>query len=187
MYPYERSLVEKLSNKPFAMIGVNSEPTSEALQQTVIRERMNWRNFYDGGPIQPIARAWNVSAWPTTYILDGDGVIRYRNLRGEPCTTAIELLLGMRTPDEAVSQEGVAQYANGSLMWSGTPRSIIRIRRNRRFPGHTGWCLNTNDPEELTHTAERHQEVVDRSKEKMENLNSLKGNPVLASETSVAR
>src|SRR5438270_12730598 len=104
MYPYERSLVDRLRNEPFAMIGVNSDPGPEALEQTVSNERLNWRNFFDGGPVKPIATAWNVSAWPTMYILDGDGVIRYRNLRGDACTNAIEFLLGAQKGNASAPQ-----------------------------------------------------------------------------------
>lgn len=167
MYPYERSLVNRLKNEPFAMIGVNSDPSTEALEQTVSNERLNWRNFFDGGPVKPIATAWNVSAWPTMYILDGKGVIRYRNLRGDACTNAIESLLGVEKGTALAAEPLVAEYARGSLMWSGTPRSIIRIRRNRRFPGHTSWCFNTKDPEELAHTTQRHQEVADRFRDRL--------------------
>jgi AhpC/TSA family len=176
MYPYERSLVDKLRNEPFAMIGVNSDPSTEVLEQTTNNERLNWRNFFDGGPHQPIARAWNVSAWPTIYLIDPAGTIRYRNLRGEACTAAIELLLAEQSGTRAFGSEIVAQYSTDSLMWSGTPRSIIRMRRNRRFPAHTGWCLNTTKLDELAHTAQRHQEVANRFQDRMESLNRLKAN-----------
>lgn len=167
MYPYERSLVDRLRNENFAMIGVNSDPSQEALEQTVGNERLNWRNFFDGGPVKPIATAWNVSAWPTMYILDEDGVFRYRNLRGDACTNAIEFLLGMQKGGASATEPAVAQYSSDSRMWSGTPRSIIRMRRNRRLPGHTSWCFNTNDPEELSHTAQGHQEVANRFRERL--------------------
>src|SRR5262245_3804509 len=80
MYPHERSLVERLNGKPFVLIGVNSDPRDGA-KQAINREDITWRSFWDGGSTSgPIAAHWNIEAWPTTYVLDHEGVIRARNL-----------------------------------------------------------------------------------------------------------
>ena len=44
------------------------------------KENLPWRSFADTGTAGagPIARAWNVSATPTFYLLDNRGVIRRR-------------------------------------------------------------------------------------------------------------
>jgi hypothetical protein len=87
MYPHERSLVKKLEGKPFALIGVNSDSDREALKETLKKENITWRSFWDGGKVGgPIATQWNVHGWPTIYVLDQNGVIRAKQLRG----TALE-------------------------------------------------------------------------------------------------
>ncbi len=93
MYPHERSLVKKLEDKPFALLGVNSDPR-EAARKAIAREKISWRSWWDGGDTQgPIARQWNVSAWPTIYVLDHEGIIRHKNVRGDELEKAVESLL----------------------------------------------------------------------------------------------
>jgi peroxiredoxin len=93
MYPHERSLVKKMENKPFALLGINSDP-KERVREVLKKENITWRSFWDGGDTNgPIARAWNVSGWPTIYVLDHKGVIRFKNVRGEKMDEAVEQLL----------------------------------------------------------------------------------------------
>ena len=93
MYPHERSLVEKYSADPFAIVGVNSDSSIEKAQEVVKKNKINWLSFYDGGADGPISTRWNVSGWPTIYLLDAKGVIRYKDVRGEEMDAAIELLV----------------------------------------------------------------------------------------------
>ena len=93
MYPHERSLVKKYANQPFAIVGVNSDP-KERVQKVMKEGTVLWRSFWDGGATGgPIARAWNVSGWPTIYVIDHEGVIRYKNVRGAELDKAIEVLM----------------------------------------------------------------------------------------------
>lgn len=82
MYPHERSLVEKYKNEPFAIIGVNSDKDLVALKKVREKENISWRSFWSGpeGTGGPIPKAWNVRGWPTIYILDAKGVIRYKSM-----------------------------------------------------------------------------------------------------------
>jgi hypothetical protein len=84
MYPHERSLVNRLADKPFALIGVNSDQDREKLKETMKEEKITWRSFWNGGSTGgPISTTWNVQGWPTLYILDAQGVIRHKFL-GSP-------------------------------------------------------------------------------------------------------
>ena len=95
MYPHERSLVKRLANKPFALIGVNSDRDLEKLAAVREKENISWRSFWNGpeGTRGPISKRWNVSGWPTIYILDAKGVIRFKNARGEAMDKAVDQLL----------------------------------------------------------------------------------------------
>jgi len=95
MYPHERSLVKRLANQPFALIGVNSDKDLDGLQATLKEENITWRSFWNGekGTSGPISTAWNVRSWPTIYVLDHKGVIRYKNVRGERMDAAVDTLL----------------------------------------------------------------------------------------------
>ncbi|MEC8389851.1 MAG: hypothetical protein VXZ49_04150 [Planctomycetota bacterium] len=93
MYPHERSLVKRLADEPFALIGVNSDPKAKVVG-ALERENITWRSFWDGGNTSgPIASKWNVRSWPTIYVLDHNGVIRCKNVRGEAMDQAVDTLL----------------------------------------------------------------------------------------------
>jgi len=95
MYPHERSLVKRLESRPFALIGVNSDKDLEKLKPVLAEEEITWRSFWNGpeGTSGPLSKAWGVHSWPTIYILDGEGRIRYRNVRGEKMDAAVDALL----------------------------------------------------------------------------------------------
>jgi hypothetical protein len=76
MYPHERSLVSKMANKPFALLGVNSDRDRAALKKVLAQEQITWRSFWNGGTGGPISQAWGVRGWPTLYLIDHKGVIR---------------------------------------------------------------------------------------------------------------
>src|SRR6185295_12802548 len=82
MFPHERSLVEKYKNEPFAIVGINSDEDMTLIHDQRTKERISWRSFWNGpeGKTGPISTAWNVRGWPTLYILDAKGVIRYKSV-----------------------------------------------------------------------------------------------------------
>ncbi len=95
MYSHERSLVKQLADKPFAIVGVNSDKDRKEICDVVKEKNISWRSFWNGseGPGGHISTKWNVSSWPTTYLLDAEGKIRFKNLRGEKMDKAITELM----------------------------------------------------------------------------------------------
>jgi hypothetical protein len=76
MYPHERSLVEKFKDRPFVILGVNSDASRDLVNQVVKKEKLSKRSFWDGGSTDgPISRRWNVTGWPTLYLIDHSGTI----------------------------------------------------------------------------------------------------------------
>jgi hypothetical protein len=80
MYPHERSLVKTLEGKPFALVGVNSDGDTKKLKERMKEENITWPSFWDEDTSGPIASKWNVHGWPTIYILDAEGIIRYKSV-----------------------------------------------------------------------------------------------------------
>lgn len=93
MYPHERSLVRRLADKPFTIIGVNSDDNIEELREVVKEKGITWRSFQNSANEVPISQDWGVRGWPTTYLIDQDGKIRYYNIRGGDIDAAIEELM----------------------------------------------------------------------------------------------
>ena len=97
MYPHERSLVEQWKNEPFVILGVNSDRDLESLKSVRAKERISWRSFWNGpeGSSGPISRAWKVEGWPTLYLIDPEGVVRYSSVGADEraLDAAIEALL----------------------------------------------------------------------------------------------
>ncbi|MFT5734241.1 MAG: hypothetical protein ACJA2W_001927 [Planctomycetota bacterium] len=93
MYPHERSLVKEMKDKPFALIGVNSD-TVEKANAAVVREKLNWRSFQDKGEGRTDhSDEWYISGWPTIVILDEEGKIHYRGHDGHEATAIAEELV----------------------------------------------------------------------------------------------
>ena len=77
--PHERSLEKNLEGKPFVLLGVNSYRDRDLLKNVLAKEKIPWRSWWDGGGTSgPISRRWNIQAWPTLYLIDAKGVIRYK-------------------------------------------------------------------------------------------------------------
>jgi hypothetical protein len=73
--------VANLKGKPFALIGMHIGGASvKQLKREMEKEKITWRSFVDTGAAGagPIATKWNLSATPTFYLIDHQGVIRYR-------------------------------------------------------------------------------------------------------------
>jgi hypothetical protein len=72
--------VKRLAGKPFVLLGVNSDSDREALKKIMLKEGITWRSWWDGGSTSgPIAMTWNINTWPTFFVLDAQGVIRYKS------------------------------------------------------------------------------------------------------------
>ena len=55
MYAHERSLVKRLADKPFALLGINSDP-KDVVKKARKDENLSWRSWWDGGDTSgPIA------------------------------------------------------------------------------------------------------------------------------------
>ena len=95
MYPHERSLVKRLEGKPFALLGINSDADKDELKKAMEKEGITWRSWWNGpkGTGGPLSKKWNVHSWPSTDVLDGTGVIRFKNVRGEAMDEALDKLL----------------------------------------------------------------------------------------------
>jgi hypothetical protein len=83
-----------MENKPFALIGVNTNGyTVQKLKEVMDKEKLNWRSFAekrDGDDgMGKITGTFNLQGTPTLFLLDHKGVIRNRWL-GSPGEAKID-------------------------------------------------------------------------------------------------
>jgi len=73
-----------MKDKPFALVGVNSDKTIERAKEAIEKNGLNWRSFQnqEEGREAPISKDWNVSGWPTIVVIDENMVVRYRGHDG---------------------------------------------------------------------------------------------------------
>jgi thiol-disulfide isomerase/thioredoxin len=93
MIPDEKKLVARLEKARFAMVGINTDTDRSKAKKFLEDKGITWTQVFDGGTQGPIDKAWRVDHWPTIYILDANGVIRYREIRGEAMDRAVDELL----------------------------------------------------------------------------------------------
>lgn len=102
--PHQKELVERLQGKPVAILGINSDFNGdlEKINAMLKEQGISWRQAIDGTTSGPLATRWNVRGWPTIYILDAKGVIRFRsadgNARGKTLAKNVEALLEEMEP-----------------------------------------------------------------------------------------
>ncbi len=111
MYPHEQLIVDKTAGLPFVLIGVNSDNRLEVAQRAVRDDKLPWRNFWDGprGTNGPISQQWNITAWPTVYLIDGNGVIRFKDILDTDLDRAIEQLMAEAGHPVDLSRAGGAE------------------------------------------------------------------------------
>ena len=127
MFPHERDLIEQLVGKPFVLLGVNSDRLLKTAIKATQQENLVWRNFWCGpkGRSGPIPKKWNVSAWPTVYLIDGKGIIRYKEVLGTDIDRGIEKLLsemGFRT---AIARRAPARKSSLAIE---NPRQLFSVK-----------------------------------------------------------
>ncbi|HEY7327428.1 MAG TPA: thioredoxin-like domain-containing protein [Gemmataceae bacterium] len=81
MYPHERSLVKRLEDKRFVLLGVNSDRDRDELKKVLEKEKITWRSFWNGGSTRGrISSRWDVHSWPTLFLIDAKGVLRHKHI-----------------------------------------------------------------------------------------------------------
>ena len=76
MYDHERSLVQKLNGKPFALVGVNYGDELDDIKKATKEKGLIWRSFF-AGKNADMFEAYKVEGFPTIIILDDKGVVHY--------------------------------------------------------------------------------------------------------------
>lgn len=97
MIPQQREMVKKLKDKPFTLLGINSDPDRSVLKKRFKEEKITWPTICEGSG-GAISKQFNVRMFPTIFVLDHEGIIRHRDLHDTELERAVNELL-KKVPD----------------------------------------------------------------------------------------
>ncbi len=86
VYPRLRAIVEQYLHRTFMVLGINENDRREVLKHLGANGEVTWRSWWDGDredETRPIFTRWNILGYPTFFVLDHHGVIRFRDLHPE--------------------------------------------------------------------------------------------------------
>lgn len=92
MIPHERELVKRLEGKPFALVSISADDDRQTVTDFIAGEPMPWTHWWTG-PEGEALETLRVQAFPTIYVLDAKGIIRFKNVREEELDKAVDTLL----------------------------------------------------------------------------------------------
>ena len=98
--PHQRSLVERLKDQPFVLVGVNTDEDKDEYRRKLAEYGVTWRSAWQGSTRGPLPSRWGIDSYPTVFVLDAQHVLRYVDARGENLGRVVDQLLSERTnPD----------------------------------------------------------------------------------------
>lgn len=89
--PNVKQTYAKYKNRNFQIIGISLDTAMEPLDAYVKGEGITWRHYWDRGG--QITALYNVQAIPSTFLIDGAGIVRRVNLRGPALEDAVAELV----------------------------------------------------------------------------------------------
>ncbi len=76
-----------MEGRPFVLLGVNTDSDRARLKEVVKELDLSWRSWWTGSQNNPIARQWGIKGYPSMFLIDAEGVLRYSDDELEPGAT----------------------------------------------------------------------------------------------------
>ncbi len=88
---------EKHHKKGFDILGISLDQDEQAMKKFLASNKMTWPQYFDGlGWQNKLAARYGVNSIPATYLLDAQGKIIARDLRGNDLEKAVAAALGKK-------------------------------------------------------------------------------------------
>ena len=85
---------EKYHDKGFEIVGVSLDQDESTLRAFLKKNKMTWQQYFDGkGWQNKVSTKYGIGSIPATFLLDKEGKILAKDLRGEDLATRLEKLL----------------------------------------------------------------------------------------------
>lgn len=90
--PHLRALAKQYSGDELAIVNVSGDDDAATVRDFVLKSPVPGKHWWNG-PEGGVIETWNVQAYPTTFLIDANGVIRQRNPDSERLEAEIERLV----------------------------------------------------------------------------------------------
>ena len=88
---------QKHHKKGFEILGISLDQDEQAMKKFLASNKMTWPQYFDGlGWQNKLAARYGVNSIPATYLLDAQGKIIARDLRGDDLEKAVAAALGKK-------------------------------------------------------------------------------------------
>ena len=122
--PNVKKTYEKYKDQKFQIVGISLDRSREPLEAYIEKENLTWLHYWDN--IGKVSNLYKVQAIPSTFLIDGEGVIRKTNLRGYRLETAVAELVEKNLPRPAdVPVSPASDASEGALNMEPDVREII--------------------------------------------------------------
>ena len=88
--PHLKKVYDKYKDQKFEIIGISLDQGQAVLDSYIEEQDITWPQFLDNGTV---AKMYNVTGIPATFLIDGDGIVRKVQLRGNALETAVTELV----------------------------------------------------------------------------------------------
>jgi membrane associated rhomboid family serine protease/thiol-disulfide isomerase/thioredoxin len=106
LYDYEQDVATRLTDKPFALIGVNTDQNKAKLKERISEEGIFFRSFWDDPKKAKIAKLWKVKHYPTIFIVKPNGLVWAKFEGGDSVESQLDTAIDTLLTEVEAQNEG---------------------------------------------------------------------------------
>ena len=89
--PHLKKVYDTYKDRKFEVIGISLDQSKSVLDSYIEKQNITWQQFLDEG--RAVAKMYNVTGIPATFLIDGEGIVRKVKLRGSALEEAVAELV----------------------------------------------------------------------------------------------
>jgi len=86
------AFVKAMEGRPVTLIGVGCDESEKKSREPFAKYDITWPNIWDKR-YGPLAERWLINSWPNIWVIDPQGIIRFRDVRGPELIKAVNSVL----------------------------------------------------------------------------------------------